>query len=83
MRYIKQHRKVLYTNLLISGKLDSYLADIDEQAQSRFELLVAQMKQAHCITEQFKAENALEWVRRMNNIRTCAMELVNNEIIYI
>lgn len=83
LRYIKQNRKVLYTNLLTSSKLNSYLTDIDEQAKEYFEILTEQMKQAQGITEQLKAENALEWVGRMNNIRACAMEIVNNEIIYI
>lgn len=83
LRYIKQHRKVLYTNLLTSGKLNGYLADIDEQAKERFDSLTEHMKQAQGITERLKAENALEWVRRMNNIQACAMEIVNNETIYI
>lgn len=81
LRYIRQHRKVFYTNLLTSGRLNSYLADIDRQAQKRFEMLTEQMKQAQGITEQLKAENALEWVRIMNNIRACAREIVENEII--
>ena len=81
-RYLKQNRKVLYMNLLTSGKLNAYLANIDKQAQERFERLVEGMKQTQGITEQLKAENALEWVGRMNNIRACAMEIVNEEIIY-
>ncbi len=80
--YLKQYRKVTYTNLLTSGKLNAYLAEIDRQAQERYERLVEQMKQAQGITEQLKAENALEWIGRMNNIRACAMEIVNREIIY-
>lgn len=68
--------------MLIEGKLNSYLADIDKQAQERFKTLIEQMKQAQGITEQLKAENALEWVGKMNNIRACAMEIVNDEIIY-
>ena len=82
MDYLKQHRRVTYTNLLTSGRLNSYLADIDRQAQERFERLIEGMKQAQGITEQLKAENVLEWVGRMNNIRACAMEIVNTEIIY-
>ena len=82
MDYLKQHRRVTYTNLLTSGRLNSYLADIDRQAQERLERLIEGMKQAQGITEQLKAENALEWVQRMNNIRACAMEIVNTEIIY-
>ena len=81
--YIRKHRKVLYANLLTNGKLNDYLADIDEQAKKRLESLTEQMKQAQGITEQLKAENTLEWVQRMDNIRVCAMEIVNNEIIYI
>jgi len=80
--YLKQHRRVTYTNLLTSGRLNSYLAGIDRQAQERLERLIEGMKQAQGITEQLKAENALEWVGRMNNIRACAMEIVNTEIIY-
>ena len=81
-RYLKQNRKVLYMNLLTSGKLNAYLANIDKQAQERFERLIEGVKQTQGITEQLKAENALEWVGRMNNIRACAMEIVNEEIIY-
>lgn len=82
LRYLKEHPKTTYLNLLASGKLNSYLADIDQQAQDRLELLVEQMIQAQGIAEQLKAENALEWVQQMNNIRACAMEIVNSEIIY-
>ena len=82
MDYLKQYRKVTYTNLLTSGRLNTYLADIDRQAQERLEWLVEGMKQAQGITEQLKAENALEWTGRMNNIRACAREIVNEEIIY-
>ena len=81
-RYLKQNRKVLYMNLLTSGKLNAYLANIDKQAQERFERLIEGTKQTQGITEQLKAENALEWGGRMNNIRACAMEIVNEEIIY-
>ena len=80
--YLKQHRRVTYTNLLTSGRLNIYLADIDRQAQERFERLIEGMKQAQGITEQLKAENALEWTGRLNNIRACAREIVNEEIIY-
>ena len=80
--YQKEHRKATYTTLLTSGKLNTYLSGINEQAQERFERLIDGMKQAQGITEQLKAENALEWVRRMNNIRACAMEIVNKEIIF-
>ena len=80
--YLKQYHKVIYTNLLTSGKLNAYLANIDRQAQERFKRLIEDMKQAQGITEQLKAENALEWVQRLNNIRACAREIVNEEIIY-
>ena len=82
LRYLKEHHKIIYTNLLTSGRLNSYLADIDRQAQERFETLTEQMKQAQGITEQLKAENALEWVGLMNNIRACAREIVERELIY-
>lgn len=82
LRYLKEYRRITCANLLTSGKLNTYLADIDKQAQERFERLVEDMKLAQGITEQLKAENALEWVGRMNNIRACAMEIVNEEIIY-
>lgn len=67
----------------MNGRLNSYLADIEEQAQERFERTIEQMKQAQGITEQFKADNALEWVGRMNNIQACAREIVKREIIYL
>lgn len=82
LRYLRVYRKVTYTNLLTSGRLNTYLAEIDEQAQERFERLIEGMKQAQGITEQLKAENALEWVGRMNNIRACAMEILEKEIIF-
>ena len=80
--YLKQYRKVTYTNLLTSGKLNTYLADIDRQAQERFERLIEGMKQAQGITERLKEENALEWIGQLNSIRACAREIVNEEIIY-
>ena len=81
--YLKQYRKVTYINLLTSGRLNAYLADIDRQAQERFKRLIESMKQEQGITEQLKAENALEWTGRMNNIRACARGIVNNEIIFV
>ena len=80
--YKKQYRKVTYTNLLTSGRLNTYLADIDKQAQERFERLIEGMKQTQGITEQLKADNALEWTGRLNNIRVCNREIVNEGIIY-
>ena len=82
LRYLKEHRRNTYTTLLTSGRLNTYLADIDKQAQERMERLTEQMKRAQGITEQLKAENALEWVQRMNNIRACAKEIIEKEIIF-
>ena len=82
LQYLKEYRRITYLNLLTSGRLNAYLADIDKQAQERMERLTEQMKRAQGITEQLKAENALEWVRRMNNIRACAREIVEKEIIF-
>ena len=81
-RYLQEYKVVFYTTLLISGKLNSYLADINKQVEERFERLVEQMKQSQGITEQLKVKNALKWTGRMNNIWACAIEVVNNEIIY-
>ena len=80
--YLKQYHKVTYTNLLTSGRLNAYLVDVDRQAQERFERLIEGMKQAQGITERLKEENALEWVQCLNNIRACAREIVNEEIIF-
>ena len=82
LRYLKEHRRSTYTTLLTSGRLHTYLADIDKQAQERMERLTEQMKRAQGITEQLKAENALEWTQRMNNIRACAKEIIEKEIIF-
>ena len=81
-RYLKEHKRAAYITLLTSGRLNSYLADIEEQAQERFERIVEQMKQAHGITERLKAENQMGWVGRMNNIQVCVREIVDKEIIY-
>ena len=83
LRYLKEYRRGVYLNLLTSGRLNDYLADIEEQAQERFERLVEQMKQAQGITEQLKAKNQMEWVGRMNNVQACAREIVNKEMIYV
>ena len=82
-RYLKQHHKALYYNLLTSGKLDSYLADIEEQAQQLFLRLVKELAEKEGVTEQLKATDNMVWVRRMNNIRECANELVMKEVIFI
>lgn len=81
-RYLKQHHKVLYYNLLTSVKLDSYLADIEEQAQQLFLRLVKEYAEKEAVTEQLKAADPMVWVRQMNNIRNRATEIVNNEVIY-
>ena len=82
LRYIKQNRKVLYLNLLTSGKLNGYLADLDKQAEEMFSRLVRQMAEREGVTEQLKADNQMEWVGRMNNIRSRAIETVNTDIVF-
>lgn len=82
LRYLKEYRRAIYITLFTSGRLNNYLADIDRQAQERMERLTEQMKRVQGITEQLKAENALEWTQRMNNIRACAKEIVEKEIIF-
>ena len=82
LRCLKQNHKVLYMNLLTSGKLNRYLADIDKQAEEMFSRLVKQMAEKQGITEKLKAENQMEWVGRMNNIRNRATEIVNADIIF-
>ena len=82
LRYIKQHHKVRYTNLLTSGKLNGYLADIDKQAEDMLFRLVKQIAEREGVTEKLKADNQMEWVARMNNIRSRATEIVSNDIIY-
>lgn len=81
-RYIKEYRKARYTSLLLSGRLNSYLADIDQQAQERLDTIIQQMTQAQGITEALKATDQMAWVGRVNNIRASATEIVNKEIIY-
>ena len=81
-RYLKEHQRATYAALLTNGKLNSYLAGIDHQAEEMFSRLVKQMAEAEGVTEQLKADNQMEWVRRMNNIRNRAMEMVNNDLIY-
>ena len=82
LRYIKKNRKVLYLNLLTSGKLNGYLADLDKQAEEMFSRLVKQMAEREGVTEKLKADNQMEWVARMNNIRSRATEIINHDIIY-
>ena len=83
LRYLKQHHKVLYYNLLTSGKLHSHLADTEEQAQALFSRLVKEHAEKEGITEQLKATDPMKWVRRMNNIRERATEVVNSEVVLI
>ncbi len=82
-RYLKQHHRILYYNLLTSGKLNAHLAEIDRQVEEIFFRLIKQMANREGVTEQLKAENQMEWVRRMNNIRNIAAEIVNHELILI
>ena len=82
LRYIKQYHKVRYTSLLTGGKLNGYLADIDKHAEDMFFRLVKQMAEREGVTEQLKADNQIEWVARMNNIRSRATEIVNHDLIY-
>ena len=83
VRYLKQYHKVRYFNLLTSGELNCYLTDIDEQAEDMFFRLVKQMAEREGVTEQLKAQNQMEWVGRMNNIRNIAAEIINHELILI
>lgn len=82
LRYLKQHHKILYSNLLTSGKLHSHLADVEEEAQALFLRLVKEYAEREGLTEQMKAENQMEWVQRMNNIRERVNEVVNTEMIF-
>lgn len=83
MRYIREHKKVLYTDLLISGKLQSYLADVEEQAQELFDRLMKQRTECEGITEKLKAESPMLWVGRMNALRSAVTETVNAEVIFV
>lgn len=82
LRHLKRHHKVIYANLLTSGKLPEYLADIDRRAEELFLRLAKQMADAEGITEKLKASDQMEWVRQMNSIRNRAMEIVNAELIF-
>ena len=81
-RYLKEHHRLIYFNLLTSCKLAVYLADIDSQANEMYDLLVQQLSKKENLTEQLKADNPIEWTRKMNAIRLTATEIVNREIIY-
>ena len=82
-RYLQEHKRATYTTLLTSGKLNSYLANIDEQAEELFSRMVKQIAEREGVTEQLKAGNQLEWVQKMNSIRNRAVEIVNTELIYM
>lgn len=81
--YLKQEHPARYSSLILTGKLWTYLADLNEQAEERLDLIIEQMKAAEGVTEELKARNQLEWVGRMNNIRNRAEEIINSELIYI
>ena len=83
LRYLKQHHKILYYNLLTSGKLHSHLADTEKQAQALFLRLVNQLSEREGVTEQLKTENPMEWVRKMNNIRSRVAEVVEADLIFV
>lgn len=82
LRHIKQHKQALYSELLMTGKLNGYLAYIDRQAEDMFLRLMEEMTKIEGVTEQLKAENQMEWIQRMNNIRKRAIEIINDELIY-
>ena len=82
-RYLKQHHKVRYYNLLTSGKLNSYLADIEQQAQQLFPRLVKDLAEKENVTEELKASDMMLWVQKMNNIRNRATEIVNDEVVFV
>ena len=82
LRYIRQHKKLLHSSLMISGKLNSYLTDIDRQAEDMFSLIVKQLAEREGITEKLKAKNQMEWVQQINSIRNRAIEIVNTQIIF-
>ena len=82
-RYLKQNHKVLYMNLLTSGKLNKYLSDIDKQAEDMFIRLVKEMAEKQDVTERLKASDQMAWTRKMNAIRNAAMEIINHDIIFI
>ena len=81
--YLKKHKSGMYSYLLLTGKLDRYLADLNEQAQERYELIEAQMRSAEGVTEKLKAQNPMEWVRQCNNIRNRVQEIVLSELVYV
>ena len=83
LRYLKEHKQLVYINLLTSGRLNEYLASVDEQAEDMFSRLVKEYADRQEVTEQLKAENQILWVQKMNNIRMCVREIVEREILYL
>ena len=83
MQYLKEHKQFIYLNLLTSGRLNEYLASVDEQAEDMFSRLVREYAERKGVTEQLKAENQILWVQKMNNIRACVREVVEREVIYL
>ena len=81
-KYLKEHRNTTYTAMMLAGTLDDHVAEIDQQAEDMLDRLIKQMTKQEGITEQLKARDQMEWVRRMNNIRNQAVEVVNNDLIY-
>ena len=81
--YMKNHKSGMYSYLLLTGKLDSYLADLNEQAQERYELIEAQIRSAEGVTEELKACNPMEWVRQCNNVENRVQEIVLSELVYV
>ena len=81
--YLKEHKSGTYIYLLLTARLDSYLADLNEQSQEHFELIEAQMRSAEGVTEKLKRQNPMEWVRHCNNIRNRAAEIIKQELIYV
>ena len=80
--FLKNHQRGVYNEFLVSGKLQRYLTQIDRDAQEMFDLLVRQLAEQECVTEQLKAENQMEWISKLNSIRNRATEIVNSELIY-
>ena len=81
--YLKNYKSGMYSYLLLTGKLDSYLADLNEQAQERFELIETQMRSAEGVTEELKVRDSMEWVRQCNNVRNRVQEIVLSELVYV
>ena len=80
--YLQKYKKMLFTTLLTQGELYQHCAEVENQAQQMFDILVKQMKEAECVTEQLKEENQLDWIARMNNIHSKVTEIINNDMIY-